>query len=138
MSQSRSDRAAADQASRRLAQSEFERSVVVVAGAGTGKTALLVSRVVVWCVGPGWDRHAGDEGDRGSVARRVIERVVAITFTEAAAAEMARKIGTALIDLAGGASPIGWDPEPGLLPDDQDELRARARALSEESHRLVV
>jgi ATP-dependent helicase/nuclease subunit A len=135
---SRSDRVAADQASRRLAQSEFERSVVVVAGAGTGKTALLVSRVVVWCVGPGWDRHAGDEEDRGSVARRVIERVVAITFTEAAAAEMARKIGTALIELAGGTSPIGWDPEPGLLPDDEDEIRARARALSEESHRLVV
>ena len=132
------DRLAVDQASRRLAQSEFERSVVVVAGAGTGKTALLVSRVVVWCVGPGWDRHAGDEADPGSVARRVIERVVAITFTEAAAAEMARKIGTALIDLAGGDTPIGWDPEPGLLPSDEDELRARARALSEESHRLVV
>ena len=133
-----SDRITTDQASRRLAQSEFERSVVVVAGAGTGKTALLVSRVVVWCVGPGWDRHSGDEADRNSVARRVIERVVAITFTDAAAAEMARKIGTALLDLAGGESPIGWDPEPGLLPDDEDEIRARARALSEESHRLVV
>jgi ATP-dependent helicase/nuclease subunit A len=134
----RNDRVAADQASRRLAQSEFDRSVVVVAGAGTGKTALLVSRVVVWCVGPGWDRHAGDGSDRESTARRVIERVVAITFTEAAAAEMARKIGTALIDLAGGESPIGWDPEPGLLPSDEAEVRARARALSEEGHRLVV
>jgi ATP-dependent helicase/nuclease subunit A len=134
----RDDRVAADQASRRLAQSEFERPVVVVAGAGTGKTALLVSRVVVWCVGPGWDRHAADGTDRGSVARRVIERVVAITFTEAAAAEMARKIGTALIDLATGAIPIGWDPVPALLPADEAEIRARARALSEESHRLVV
>ena len=132
------DRVAADQVSRRLAQSEFERAVVVVAGAGTGKTALLVSRVVVWCVGPGWERHAGEEADHDSAARRVIERVVAITFTEAAAAEMARKIGTALIDLARGESPIGWDPEPGLLPSDEDELRARARALSEEGHRLVV
>jgi len=132
------DRLAADQAFRRLAQSEFGRPVVVVAGAGTGKTALLVSRVVVWCVGPGWERHAGDEVDRGSIARRVIERVVAITFTEAAAAEMARKIGTALIDLAGGKSPIGWNPEPGLLPTDEGEVHARARALSEESHRLVV
>jgi len=132
------DRVAADQVSRRLSQSEFERAVVVVAGAGTGKTALLVSRVVVWCVGPGWERHAGEEADHDSAARRVIERVVAITFTEAAAAEMARKIGTALIDLARGESPIGWDPEPGLLPSDEDELRARARALSEESHRLVV
>jgi ATP-dependent helicase/nuclease subunit A len=134
----RDDRVAADQASRRLAQSEFERSVVVVAGAGTGKTALLVSRVVVWCVGPGWDRHADDGSERESIARKVIERVVAITFTEAAAAEMARKIGTALIGLAGGESPIGWDPDPGLLPTDEAEIRARARALSEESHRLVV
>jgi ATP-dependent helicase/nuclease subunit A len=134
----RDDRVAADQASRRLAQSEFERSVVVIAGAGTGKTALLVSRVVVWCVGPGWDRHAAVRSDPATVARRVIERVVAITFTEAAAAEMARKIGTALIGLAGGESPIGWDPAPGLLPADAAEIRARARALSEESHRLVV
>jgi ATP-dependent helicase/nuclease subunit A len=134
----RDDRVAADQASRRLAQSEFERSVVVVAGAGTGKTALLVSRVVVWCIGPGWDRHAVDGSERASVARRVIERVVAITFTEAAAAEMARKIGTALSGLAGGESPIGWDPDRGLLPDDETEIQARARALSEESHRLVV
>ncbi len=52
------DRVAADEAARRFAQSEFEHPVVVVAGAGTGKTALLVSRVAVWCVGPGWDRHA--------------------------------------------------------------------------------
>ncbi|MCG6948751.1 MAG: UvrD-helicase domain-containing protein [Acidobacteria bacterium] len=134
----RDERIAADQASRRLAQSEFERPVVVVAGAGTGKTALLVSRVVVWCVGPGWDRHAADGSDRGAVARRVIERVVAITFTEAAAAEMARKIGAALIDLATGENPIGWDPEPALMQADEAEIGARARALSEESHRLVV
>jgi len=135
---SRDGRVAADRASRRLAQSEFDRSVVVVAGAGTGKTALLVSRVVVWCVGPGWDRHGDDGSDRDTVARRVIERVVAITFTEAAAAEMARKIGTALIGLAGGERPIGWDPDPELVPADETEIRTRARALSEESHRLVV
>jgi ATP-dependent helicase/nuclease subunit A len=132
------DRLAADLDFRRLAQSEFARSVVVVAGAGTGKTALLVSRVVVWCVGLGWDRHAADDQDRRETARKVIEKVVAITFTEAAAAEMARKIGNALIDLAGGDSPVGWDPEPGLLPSDDEEVRARARALSEESHRLIV
>jgi ATP-dependent helicase/nuclease subunit A len=132
------DRLAADLENRRLAQSEFARSVVVVAGAGTGKTALLVSRVVVWCVGPGWDRHVSGDQDRRETARKVIEKVVAITFTEAAAAEMARKIGGALIDLAAGATPVGWDPEPDLLPSDDREVQARARALSEESHRLVV
>ena len=74
------DRLAADLENRRLAQSEFARSVVVVAGAGTGKTALLVSRVVVWCVGPGWDRHVSDDQDRRETARKVIEKVVAIAI----------------------------------------------------------
>ena len=127
-----------DEASRRLAQSEFERPVVVVAGAGTGKTTLLVARVAAWCVGPGWERHNEEGRDRQTVARRVIERVAAITFTEAAAAEMARKIGIALLDLAAGGEPEGWDPAPSVLPTDADEITQRARALSEESHRLVV
>ncbi len=109
----------ADRRSRRFAQSEFEHPVVVVAGAGTGKTALLVSRVVAWCAGPGWERHAETGLDDCTIARRVIERVVAITFTEAAAAEMAHKIGTAFLALASGEEPVGWDPEPGLLPDDE-------------------
>ncbi len=128
----------ADRRSRRFAQSEFEHPVVVVAGAGTGKTALLVSRVVAWCAGPGWQRHAETGLDDCAVARRVIERVVAITFTEAAAAEMAHKIGTAFLALACGEKPVGWDPEPGLLPDESEEEKRRALALSEESHRLVV
>ncbi len=128
----------ADEASRRRAQSEFERPVVVVAGAGTGKTALLVARVAAWCVGPGWERHAEDGLDRQAVARRVIERVVAITFTEAAAAEMARKIGMAFLDLAGGDPPVGWDPDPEVILADREEIRRRAQALSEEGHRLQV
>ncbi len=135
------DPSTSDAASRRLAQSEFERPVVVVAGAGTGKTALLVARVAVWCVGPGWERHAAraaDPADPQTVARKVIEGVVAITFTEAAAAEMARKIGIALLDLAEGGFPVGWDPAPGLLPGEAGEIARRARALAEEGHRLAV
>jgi ATP-dependent helicase/nuclease subunit A len=132
------DPIAADERSRTFAQSEFGRPVVVVAGAGTGKTALLVARVVAWCVGPGWERHADEQLDTPSVARKVIERVVAITFTEAAAAEMARKIGLAFLQLARGERPVGWDPETGLLPPDTLEVENRARALSEEGHRLVV
>jgi len=133
-----SDPILADEASRRQAQSEFERPVVVVAGAGTGKTALLVARVAAWCVGPGWERHSEEGRDPQTVARKVIERVVAITFTEAAAADMARRIGIAFLDLAAGEEPVGWDPEPGMLPADTDEITNRARALSEEGHRLVV
>ncbi len=132
------DPLAADEQSRRVAQSQFGHPVVVVAGAGTGKTALLVARIAVWCVGPGWERHVEAGSDPQTVARRVIERVVAITFTEAAAAEMARKIGTALFDLAEGEVPVGWDPEPGVVEASKGEISKRARALSEESHRLVV
>jgi ATP-dependent helicase/nuclease subunit A len=132
------DLATSDAASRRLAQSEFERPVVVVAGAGTGKTALLVARVAVWCVGPGWERYAADCDDPLTVARKVIEGVAAITFTEAAAAEMARKIGIALLDLGAGGVPVGWDPAPDLLPAGPGEVARRARALAEEGHRLAV
>ncbi len=132
------DPLALDEQSRRSAQSEFDRPVVVVAGAGTGKTALLVARVAAWCIGPGWERHAGAGPEAQAVARSVIERVVAITFTEAAAAEMAHKIGSALLDLARGLQPVGWDPEPGTVPGDSGEVIRRARALSEESHRLTV
>ncbi|HSN57197.1 MAG TPA: UvrD-helicase domain-containing protein, partial [Candidatus Sulfomarinibacteraceae bacterium] len=126
-----------DLETRRLAQCEFERPLMVVAGAGTGKTALLVARVVAWCVGPGWARHADAERSPDQVARRVVERVVAITFTEAAAAEMARKIGEALVRLAAaeGERPVGWDPDPGQMPSD-DELVTRASALAREVHRL--
>jgi len=85
-----------DQATRQLAQNEFLRPLIVEAGAGTGKTALLVARVAAWCVGAGWQRHQKDEGNREAVAQWVIKGVVAITFTEAAAAEMATRIGEAL------------------------------------------
>jgi len=138
MSDRPSDPILADEASRRRAQSEFKHPVVVVAGAGTGKTALLVARVAAWCVGPGWERHSEEGRDPQTVARKVIERVVAITFTEAAAADMARRIGIAFLGLAAGEEPVGWDPEPGILPADTDEITKRARALSEEGHRLVV
>ena len=127
-----------DQATRELAQSEFERPLVVEAGAGTGKTALLVARVASWCMGQGWELHDREDMAPEEVARRVIERVVAITFTEAAAAEMARKIGEAFSTLAEGREPIGWKPDPFAVPEDPDDSIARAGFLSGEAHRLGV
>ncbi|MFB3118294.1 MAG: UvrD-helicase domain-containing protein, partial [Myxococcota bacterium] len=58
-----------DAQARVLAQREFERPVVVEAGAGTGKTTALVARVLAWSFGPGWDRAKAiaastAEGDR--------------------------------------------------------------------------
>jgi ATP-dependent helicase/nuclease subunit A len=126
-----------DEATRALAQQEFRRPLVVEAGAGTGKTALLVARVAAWCVGPGWERHAGENRPE-TVAKRVIDRVVAITFTDAAAAEMATRIGEALAGLARGETPVGWIPGTGMGGVASDEIRGRAAALGDEVHRLRV
>ena len=127
-----------DRATRRRAQREFSAPIVVEAGAGTGKTALLVARVVAWCMGNGWALHTDNDRAPEEIARRVIEGVVAITFTEAAAAEMARKIGEALVALAHGSTPVGWEPDEGVMPETVEECEERAGLLSDEVHRLAV
>jgi len=121
-------RSAADTEARRMAVRRFDGCVALEAGAGTGKTAVLVSRIVAWCLGPGWARAAaarpGEPEER--LARRVLSGVVAITFTEAAAAEMALRVGQALRALERGARPVGL--EAGDVPPA--ELAApRARSL---------
>jgi ATP-dependent exoDNAse (exonuclease V) beta subunit len=39
-----------------LAQTEFDHPVALEAGAGTGKTTVLVARILAWCLGHGWTR----------------------------------------------------------------------------------
>lgn len=141
-----SERQARDDAARRRAQREFTRPLLVEAGAGTGKTSVLVTRVLAWCLGGGWERAAGALAARSggapdpeTVAARVLDRIVAITFTEAAAAEMEARIATGLQALAAagaGCGPRGLDPE--VLPSDPDLRRARARALLAAFDRLRV
>ena len=99
----RQDLARADARARRAAREVFDRPLVLEAGAGTGKTTALVTRILAWCCGPGWERaEAGlRESDPEAavpqrIARRVLRRVVAITFTEAAAAEMDQRVSDAL------------------------------------------
>ena len=58
---------------------------------------------------------------------RLLERVVAITFTEAAATQMGVRIGEALLAIEGEALPEGLLPE--VLPGSLRERRLRARAL---------
>ena len=58
MSRDRSRQLELDCEARELAHREFSRPLIIEAGAGTGKTALLTARAVAWCVGPGWERHA--------------------------------------------------------------------------------
>jgi hypothetical protein len=105
-----------DAEARALAQREFGRPLVVEAGAGTGKTATLVARIVAWCLGPGWERarealDAEGRGDDARVAARVLGRVVAITFTEAAASEMATRVEQALAALERGDAVRGVDAQ---------------------------
>ena len=127
---------------RTLAQREFERPVVVEAGAGTGKTTALVARVLAWSFGPGWDRAKAlaastTEGARDDrIAAQVLRGVVAITFTEKAAAEMSERIGDALLEVERGNRLDGWRiPYPTLRAD---ELCERARALRGSLDHLVV
>ncbi|MDQ1272308.1 MAG: CRISPR-associated exonuclease Cas4 [Planctomycetota bacterium] len=67
-----------DNSIRELAVSELDRNIVVTAGAGTGKTTLLVERMLHVILGH--KRFQNEESP--------IRRVVAMTFTEKAASEM--------------------------------------------------
>ena len=131
-------RAERDRATRAIAQDEFRTPLIIEAGAGTGKTALLVARVAAWCLGAGWERHAGNDRGREAVARKVIEGVAAIIFTDAAAAEMASRIGEALNGLAAGETPVGWIPGNLVENLGAEESAARAGALCGEVHRFRV
>ena len=73
-----------DQDSRTRAGTDFTRNLVVVAGAGTGKTSLLVERFLNLVLSE----------------NTPINKMVAITFTEKAAAEMRERVGNALDALA--------------------------------------
>lgn len=135
---------AEDQRARRAAQSVFDRPLVLEAGAGTGKTATLVARLVAWSVGPGWTEAeaqaravAAIPPTDDDIASRVLRAVVLITFTEAAAAEMGARAGQALADLAAGKVPIGF--ERALVEGVCDAaLAERAAALSNAVEQLFV
>ena len=140
----RSRAIAADADARLRAQSVFDEPVVVDAGAGTGKTNILVARIVVWSLSQGWERaserlaadaKAGPPPDE-KIAAEVLGRVAAITFTDAAAAEMALRTGETLVRIADGDEPIGVAQE--LLPPDLELRCARSRMLIGALDHLVV
>ncbi|HEX3552323.1 MAG TPA: UvrD-helicase domain-containing protein [Thermoanaerobaculia bacterium] len=130
-----------DRDARRAAQTRFDRPLVLQAGAGTGKTTTLIGRLLSWTLGTGWARTERRLAERAAakpfgrpeeitpdrIAAEVLGRVVAITFTEAAAAEMAGRTARELASLAAGGEVPSW-LDAGLLPP-QEERTARARAL---------
>jgi ATP-dependent helicase/nuclease subunit A len=129
---------AADRAARRAAQMRFERPLVLQAGAGTGKTTTLISRLLAWTLGEGWERAVRRFAEQAPLGRRdepvpdrlaadVLGRVVAITFTEAAAAEMAGRAARELSVLAAGGAAPSW-LDASLLPPPPERAR-RAQAL---------
>lgn len=136
-----------DSIARAQAQREFSKPLVLEAGAGTGKTTVLMARVVAWCLGPGWQKaeQIVTQGEpfftkeqflEDVIASRVLRRVVAITFTEAASAEMASRITQAFSELAQGEIPLGIDPE--ALPSDHKTRSIRAKALLVNLDRLTI
>src|SRR3970282_733753 len=67
-----------DNDARKLAVSEQDKNIVVTAGAGTGKTTLLVNRMLHLLLG-----HKRFQAEENPIIR-----IVAMTFTEKAASEM--------------------------------------------------
>lgn len=147
-----SDERLRDIEARRAAQTVFDRPVVLEAGAGTGKTAALVARIIAWAVGPGWNRAlanlgGGPEIRNDKVAEAVLDGIVAITFTEDAAAEMTRRVALALSDIKGYTDPgngrewteneqiiVGLERQS--LPEDMGQVRERAGLLLTNLERL--
>jgi|GEM_PF-6901295 len=83
---------------RKQCQTNNTDHISLEAGAGSGKTATLISRILHWILKTGWDRQAHEENE-DQRALKIMQRVVAITFTEAAAEEMVERLGKALISL---------------------------------------
>ncbi|HEX4903460.1 MAG TPA: UvrD-helicase domain-containing protein [Acidimicrobiales bacterium] len=95
----------ADHEARRRIAEDHHETLFVEAGAGSGKTSSLVSRVVALVLG-GAD----------------VTQIAAITFTEAAAAELRARVRSTLEAVEAGA-PVRW------VTDSPDARRLAAEAL---------
>lgn len=105
-----------DRAQRELAETTFDRNVVVVAGAGTGKTTLLVNRLVHLVI-----KHPHPVP---------ITHIVALTFTNKAATEMKIRLRERLTALVRAESDGARPSDGGAI--SASELRARYGLTLEE------
>jgi ATP-dependent helicase/nuclease subunit A len=122
-----------DRSARALARTEFERPIVLEAGAGTGKTTALVARVVAWLIDEGFEHARAERRDEDGAAhderaaRRALDGLLAITFTEAAAADMDKKIRAALALVENGGAPVGMEDH--VFRATLEERKRRASLL---------
>ncbi len=112
-----------DHAAREAAETTFDRNVVVIAGAGTGKTTLLVNRLV----------HLVMKEPRPVP----ITQIVALTFTNKAAMEMKVRLRERLMWLADPRTDVARAQDSGAVSAHdlqerygitRDEIVVRARA----------
>ena len=99
-----------DRVDRALAETTFDRNVVVVAGAGTGKTTLLVNRLVYLLM--------------KEPAPVPITQIVALTFTNKAATEMKVRLRERLAALTHPQADAMRSIGGGAV--SHEDLRARA------------
>ena len=103
-----------DQANRARALTDLDATLLVEAGAGTGKTSLLAGRIAVLL--------ASGVDPRG---------VVAITFTELAAGELRARVDNFIGRLLAGKIPQSLEPAlpEGLSSEQQERLIAAAKQI---------
>ncbi len=114
------DRPPADAAARAAIVGDLDATVFVAAGAGTGKTTSLIDRLVSLVAS----------------GRARIDQVAVVTFTEAAAAELRRRLRGALAEAAAGRPWRDGAPDLGI-PEALVVDRARA-ALADVEDAVVT
>ena len=106
-----------DDGTRASIRSELDSTLVVVAGAGTGKTTALVGRIV----------------EIVRSGRAALREVAAITFTEAAAAELRQRIRDKIDEVA-----LRYPDEARLVAARQDVDEAAICTLHAFAQRILV
>ncbi len=134
-----------DSTARQRAACTFDRPVTVEAGAGTGKTTLLIHRLLVWTLDAGWKHAARRKRNQGApsqeiaserTAGQILDRIVAITFTEAAATELADRFITAITNAAHLEFPPGFDRD--WIETDDATVQQRTRWLMPQLDRAHI